>query len=102
MVTAVRNMSLQHREFITRLRDGERLRLYVESGLSALENLDASLKEAQLTIRRLELEAKEVADMEAEEETERDAVLHEMAMVWLEIKAAGSTRAQVELELSEV
>ena len=39
-------MSLQHCEFITRLRDAERLRLYVESGLSAQENLDASLKEA--------------------------------------------------------
>ena len=62
MVTVVRNMSLQHREFTTRLRDAKRLRLYVESGLSARDNLDASLKEAQLTIRRLDLEAKEAAD----------------------------------------
>ena len=63
-------MSLQHCEFITRLRDAERLRLYVESGLSAGENLDASLKEALLTIRRLELEAKEAADRAARPETE--------------------------------
>ena len=62
MITVVRNMSLQHREFITRLRDVELLRLYVESGLSARPNLDASLKEAQLAIRRLELEAKEAVN----------------------------------------
>ena len=95
-------MSLKHREFITRLRDAERLRLYVESRLFARENLDASLKEAQLTIRRLELEAKEAADRAAWAETERDVVRHEMAMVRLEIEAVGSARAQVGLELSRV
>ena len=102
MVTVVSNMSLKHREFITRLRDAERLQLYVESGLSARENLDAFLKEAQLTIRRLELEDKKAADRAARAETERDVVRHEMAMVRLEIEAAGSARAQVELELSRV
>ena len=74
MVTTVHNISLQHREFTTQLRDVEWLRLYVESGLSARENLDASLKEAQLTIRRLELEAKEAADRAARAEIERDAI----------------------------
>ena len=102
MITAVRNMSHQHREFITRQRDAHRLRLYVESGLSAWENLDASLKEAQLTIRRLELEAKEAADRAARAKTERDAARYEVAMAQLEIEAAGSARAQVELELSRV
>ena len=95
-------MSLQHREFINRLRDAERLWLYVESGLFAQESLDASLKEAQLTIRRLELEAKEAADRAAQAKTERDAARHEVEMAWLEIEAAGSARAQVELELSRV
>ena len=95
-------MSLQYREFITRLRDAERLRLYVESGLSARESLDASLKEAQLTIRRLELEVKEAADKAARAETKRDAARHKVAMVRLEIEAMGSARAQVELELSRV
>ena len=95
-------MSLQHREFITRLRDAERLRLYVESRLSARESLDASLKEAQLTIRCLELEAKEAADRAARAETERDASRHEVVMPRLEIKVAGSSWAQVELELSQV
>ena len=88
-------MSLQHREFITRLRDAERLRLYVESGLSIGESLDASLKEAQLTVRRLELEAKEAADREARAETERDAARHEVAMVCLETEAAGSARTRL-------
>ena len=72
-------MSLKQREFITRLRDAERLRLYVESELSARESLDSSLKEAQLIIRRLELEAKEAADREARVETKRDAAWHEVA-----------------------
>ena len=95
-------MSLQHHEFITRLRDVEWLQLYVESELSAWESLDASLKEAQLTIRRLELEAKEAADRATRAETERDGVWHEVVMVLLEIEAARSARAQVELELSWV
>ena len=55
-----------------------------------------------MTIRRLELEAKEVADRAARAETERDAAPHEVAMARLEIEAAGSARAQVELELSRV
>ena len=95
-------MSLQHRDFITRLRDAERLQLYVESELSTRENLDASLKEAQLTIWCLELEDKEAADRAARAETQRDAARHEVAMARLEIKAAGSARAQVELELYQV
>ena len=95
-------MSLQHREFIIRLRDSKRLRLYVESDLSARESLDASLKKAQLTIRRLEFEAKEAADRAARAETKRDVPRHKVAMARLEIKAAGSARAQVELELSRV
>ena len=95
-------MSLQHREFITRLRDAERLRLYVDSELSARESLDASLKEAQLTIQRLELEAKEAEDRVARAETERDVAQHEVAMARLEIEAVGSARAQVEAVLSWV
>ena len=58
-------MSLQHREFITRLRDTERLRLYVESRLSTQESLDASLKEVQMTAHHLGLEAKEATDKAA-------------------------------------
>ena len=55
-----------------------------------------------MTIRSLELEAKEAADRATREETERDAAWHEVAMAWLEIEEAGSPRAQVELELPRV
>ena len=101
-ITAIRNMSLQHREFVTRLRDAERLRLYVQSGISSRESLDTSLKEAQLTTRRWELEAKEVVDRAARAEAERDAARHETVMERLETEATGNAWAQVELELSRV
>ena len=55
-----------------------------------------------MTIRRLELEAKEAADRVARAETEKDAARHKVVMTWLDIEAAGSARAQVELELSRV
>ena len=55
-----------------------------------------------MTIRRLELEAKEAADRATQAETERDAARHEVAMERLEIEAAGSAQVQVELELSRV
>ena len=70
-------MSLQHRELVNRPRDAERLRLYVQSGLSAQESLDASLKEVQLIAQRWEMEAKEAADRAAWAEAERDAARHE-------------------------
>ena len=66
-------MSLYHSEFVNRLRDAERLRLYVQLGISARESLDTSLKEVQLTARRWELEAKEAADKAARAEAEMDA-----------------------------
>ena len=95
-------MSLQHREFVNRLRDVERLRLYVQSGLSTQESFDASLKEAQLNARRWELEAKEVVDKAARAEAEGDATRHETVMARLETKAAGSAREQMESELTRV
>ena len=52
-------MALQHHEFKLRLRDVERLRLYVQSGMDEREMQSSSLKEAELARRRLELEAKE-------------------------------------------
>ena len=95
-------MSLQHCEFINRLRDEERLRLYVQPGLSAQKSLDASLKEVQLTTHCWELEAKEPADKAARAKAERDAARHETVMARLEAKTVGNARAQVELELSWV
>ena len=66
-------MALQHHEFQLRLRDTEKLRLYVQSGLFDQESLDASLKEAQSSARRWELEAREAVDKAARAEAERDA-----------------------------
>ena len=65
-------MALQHHEFELRLRDAERLRLYVQSKMAEWEMQSASLKEAELACRRLELEAKESAERAARVEAERD------------------------------
>ena len=47
------------------------------------ETQSASLKEAELTCLRLELEAKEFAERAARAEAERDAARHEAAMAML-------------------
>ena len=60
-VAVVRNMVLQHHEFELRLRDAERLRLYVQVGMAEWEMQSASLKKAELACRRLELETMESA-----------------------------------------
>ena len=86
-------MALQHHEFQLRLRDAKKLRLYVQSGLSDQEILNASLKETHLNARRWELEAKEAVDRAAQVEAERDAARHEAAMARLETDAAGSAQA---------
>ena len=95
-------MALQHHEFKLRLRDAERLLLYVQSGMAERETQSASLKEAELMCRRLELEAKESAERAAQAEAERDAGRHEAAMAKLQIEGAVNTRTQVESELSRV
>ena len=101
-MAAVRNMALQHHEFELRLRDAERLRLYVQAGLACREMQNASLKKVELACRRLELEAKESAERAARAEAERDAALHKAAMAKLSAQGALSTRAQVETELARV
>ena len=98
----VRNMVLQHHEFELRLRDSERLRLYVKAGMAEWEIQSASLKQAELACRRLELEAKESTERAARAKVERDAVLHEAAIAKLSAEGALSTRAQVETELARV
>ena len=93
-------MALQHHDFELRLRDAERLRLFVQSRLSDQVALDASLNEAQLSSRRWELEAKEVMERAVRAETERDAARHEADMARLEIDSMSCAQAQVEGELS--
>ena len=65
VVAAIRNMALQHHEFELQLRDVERLRLYVQLGMAEREMQSASLKEAELACRRLEVKAKEFAERAA-------------------------------------
>ena len=90
-------MALQHHEFELRLRDAERLRLYVQSGMVEREMQSASLKEAELG-----LESKESAERAARVEAERDTSRHEAAMAKLEIEWAVNARAQMESELARV
>ena len=95
-------MALQHHEFELRLRDAERLQLYVQSALVEREMQSASLKKAELACRHLELEAKESAERGSRAEAERDAACHEAVMAKLEIEGAINTRAQMESELTQV
>ena len=89
-------MALQHHEFELRLRDAERLQLYVQSRMTEREMQSASLKRAELACHRLELEAKESAERAARAKAERDAACHEAVMAKLETEEAVNTRAQME------
>ena len=55
----IQNMTYQHREFQSRLRDAERLRLYAQSIVFYHSALSASLVEAETRSQRWEKEAKE-------------------------------------------
>ena len=57
-VAAVRNMALQHYKFELRLRDAERLRLFIQAGMAERQMHNASLKKSELACRLLELEAR--------------------------------------------
>ena len=95
-------MALQHHDFKLRLRDAERLWLFVQLRLSDQEALDASLKEVQLSSRSWELEAKEDMERAVQVEAERDAARHEATMARLDIEAMRGARAQVATELARV
>ena len=58
-------MALQHHEFELRLRDVERLRLFVQAGMAERDIQSTSLKKVELACRRLELEAREFAERAA-------------------------------------
>ena len=95
-------MALQHHEFELRLRDAERLRLFVQAGMAEREMHNASLKKAELACRCLELEARESAERAARAKAERDTARHEAAMANLAIEGAFNTRAQIESKLARV
>ena len=93
-------MALQHHEFELRLRDAERLRLFVQAGMAEREMQSASLK--KVACRRLELKARESAETAARAEAERDVACHEEAMAKVAIEGAVNTRVQIESELARV
>ena len=95
-------MALQHHEFELRLRDAERLRLFVQAGMAKREMQGASLKQAELACRRLELEARESVERAARAQAERDTARHEAAMAKLTTEGALNTWAQIESELAQV
>ena len=81
-------MALQYHEFELRIRDAERLRLFVQTGMAERKMHSASLKKAELESRRLELEARESTKRVARAEVKRDMVCHEAAMAKLETEGA--------------
>ena len=95
-------MAFQHKEFRTRLKEAERLRLYAQSVFSDKKAMSASLMEAESESRRLEVEAREAVERATRAEAERDVARHEVAMARVEIDAVGSARAQMESELAQV
>ena len=95
-------MALQHHEFELRLRDAERLRLFVQAGMAEQEMQSASLKKAELACRRLELKARESTETAARAEAERDVACHEAAMAKVAIEGAVNTRVQIESELARI
>ena len=95
-------MTYQHREFRSRLRDAERLRLYFQSTIFYHKVLSASLAEEESRSRRWEKEAEEGVEKVARVEVKRDAARHEASMARMDADAAGSARAKVESKLARV
>ena len=86
-------MALQYHEFELRLRDAERLRLFVQAGMAEREMQSASLKQAEQACCRLELEARESTERVSQAEAKRDTARHEAAMAKLMTEGALNTRA---------
>ena len=95
-------MAYQYREFRSRLRDAERLRLYAQSIVFDQKALSASLMEAEVSLWCWESEAKEAVERAVRVEAEKDATRHKASMAKLDAKDAGSARAQVESKLAMV
>ena len=102
VVAVVCNMALQHHEFELRLRDVERLQLFVQARMAEREMQSASLKKVELACRRLELEARESVERAARAEVERDVAFHEAAMAKLATEGAVNAQAQIQSEFARV
>ena len=101
-LTAIRNMTYQHQEFHTRLRDAERLRIYAQSIVSDHRVLSTSLAKVESSSWHWENEAKGRVERMARAKAERDATSHDASMARTNVNMAGSARAKVESELAKV
>ena len=99
---AIQNMTYQHREFQSWLRDVERLRLYAQSVVSNHRAPSASLDEVESSSRHWDNEAKESIEKMARAEVERDAACHDASMARIDADAMRSAKAKVESELPRV
>ena len=95
-------MTYQHREFQSRLRDAERLRLYAQSVASDHRVLSASLTKIESSSWRWENDSKESVEKMAHAEAERHATRHDASMAIMDADAVGSARAKLESKLARV
>ena len=101
-ITIIRNMTYQHQEFQSWLRDEKRLQLYAQLVVSDHRALSASLAEAEPSSRSWESEAKESIEKVAQVEAKKDAARHDALMARMDVDAAKSARVKVESELSRI
>ena len=99
---AIQNMTYQHREFQSRLRDAKRLWLYAQSVISDHSALSASLAKAESRSQHWEKEAKEGVEKVAQPKAERDVARHKALSACMDADAAGSAKARVDFDLAKV
>ena len=101
-MTAIRNMTCQHKEFESWLDDAERLRLYSQSPVCKHRALEASLAKAESKSQHWKQEVKANAEKIARAEKERDEAKQEAKVASKTVLIAGKTKARAEDDLTMV
>ena len=101
VVTAIRNMARQHREFQSRLDDIEKLRLYARLATSHHQTLSTSLVKAKSSTEHWEKEAKDGMANVTKAEKERDEAKKEARVAQLVTTSTRDSKARVEVDLSK-
>ena len=99
---AIQNMVCQHREFLSRLDDDERLRLYSQSVVSKHQALDVSLVKAESKVKYWKQEAQVGAEKIEWGEKERDKAKQKVKVARLVAMAAGEAKARAEDDLARM
>ena len=102
IITAIRNMVRQHREFHALLDDAEKLRLYAQSVITKHQALDTSLSKAKSRSKHWDREAKAGAEKIAGAEKERDEAKEEAQVSRLAAVAMGDAKARAKDDLARV